>query len=176
MPATNLSVALPFLGQPTVRVRRAPGTDKLLVVLQDVFTKLGGVSSANAAQRIKTARENVGRDVQVIKVREGGNDLQLSTLGVAVDLLVEIKTPASRDLRHQLIELGKAVVSGDIDGRVAADIQSNKEWLQSMPKAQQELFLELLLPEVSIWLCHKALPSRGGLVSEHSLLKKSGVQ
>ena len=149
MVQTN-TVALPFLGQPTVRVRRVASADRLLVVLQDVFTKLGGLSSSHVARSIRTARDNIGRDIQVFTIREGGNDLLLTTLGVAVDLLVQVKTPTSQELRHQLIELGKAVLSGDIHGRVVADISSNKEWLDSMPPDQQDLFIELMQSEVCI--------------------------
>lgn len=152
MQSPPLTVALPFLGQPKIRVRRVPGADRPLVVLQDVFTKLGGVSASHAARSIRIARDKISREIDVRSLVEGGNTLLLSTIGTAVDLLVEIKTIASRHLRHQLLEIGKFVLSGDRGGTVAEEIQANKEWLDAMPQAQQDLFQELLQPEVCLLL------------------------
>lgn len=142
------TVSLPFLGRPTVRVRRVPGVERLQVVLQDVFVHLGGVSSSNASKRIKSAREKIGRDVAIHQVREGPNVLLSTTLTDAVDLLIEIDVPAARELRHQLIQLGKLVLGGDPDGTVAAEIRANKQLLDSMPLEERSLFEELLEPEV----------------------------
>ena len=143
------TVSLPFLGRPTVRVRRVPDVERLQVVLQDVFVHLGGVSGANAAKRIRTAREKIGRDVVIHHIREGGNTLLATTLTDAVDLLIEIDVPAARELRHQLIQLGKLVLGGDADGTVAAEIRANKELLEAMEPQERSLFEELLEPEVS---------------------------
>lgn len=60
------------------------------------FTKLVGVTTSNVARRITTAPENIGYEVTVHIVREGGNDLQLTTLGAATYLLVESTVPAAR--------------------------------------------------------------------------------
>ena len=145
MPGT---VSLPFLGKPTVRVRRVPGVERLQVVLQDVFVHLGGVSASHAAKRIKSARERIGRDVAIQQVRENGNILLATTLTDAVDLLIEIDVPAARELRHQLIQLGKLVLGGDPDGTVATEIRANKQLLDAMPSEEKSLFEELLEPEV----------------------------
>ncbi len=141
------TVSLPFLGRPTVRVRRVPNVERLQVVLQDVFVHLGGVSSANAAKRIRTAREKIGRDVVIHQVREGANTLLATTLTDAVDLLIEVDVPAARQLRHQLIQLGKLVVGGDPDGTVATEIQANKKLLHAMEPQERSLFKELMLPD-----------------------------
>ena len=122
-------------------------------MLQDVFTKLGGVFASNAARSIKQARDSIGREIDVRNLKEGGHTLLLTTLGAAVDLLVEVRTPAAQQIRRQLIELGKLVFSGDREGTVAEEIQANKEWLDAMPRAQQHLFQELLQPEVCPLLC-----------------------
>lgn len=167
------TVSLPFLGQPTIRVRRVPAVDRPLVVLQDVFTKLGGVSAGNVARRITNARENIGREVTVHTVREAGHDLLVTTLSDAIDLLVEVKVPAAKHLRKQLIELGKMVASGDEHGTVAAEIQANKEWLEAMPFDQQQLFRELAQPEVMHFGVTISTRPQGRVVSEQSPLKVS---
>jgi hypothetical protein len=141
------TVSLPFLGKPTVRVRRVPNVERLQVVLQDVFVHLGGVSSAHAAKRIRTAREKIGRDVVIHQVREGPNTLLATTLTDAVDMLIEVDVPAARELRHQLIQLGKLVVGGDPDGTVATEIQANKQLLEAMEPQERSLFKELMLPD-----------------------------
>ncbi len=144
------TVSLPFLGRPTVRVRRVHGVGRLQVVLQDVFVHLGGISANAVARRIRTARGKIGRDVTVHQFREGGNALLAITLTDAVDLLIEVDVPAARELRHQLIQLGKLVIGGDPDGTVAAEIQAKKELLDAMEPQERSLFEELLEPEVSI--------------------------
>ena len=142
------TVSLPFLGKPIVRVRRVPGVERLQVVLQDVFVHLGGVSANAVARRIRSARERIGRDVGIHQVREGPNVLLATTLTDAVDLLIEVDVPAARELRHQLIQLGKLVLGGDPDGTVAAEIRANKQLLDAMPSDDRSLFEELLEPEV----------------------------
>ena len=141
------TVSLPFLGRPTVRVRRVPGVERLQVVLQDVFVHLGGVSASHAAKRIKSARERIGRDVAIQQVRENGNVLLATTLTGAVDLLIEVDVPAARELRHQLIQLGKLVLGGDPDGTVAAEIRANKHLLDAMPSEEKAVFKELMQPD-----------------------------
>jgi len=143
------TVSLPFIGRPTVRVRRVPNVERLQVVLQDVFVHLGGVRSSNASRSIRTAREKIGRDVVIHQVREGPTTLLATTLTDAVDLLIEVDVPAARELRHQLIQLGKLVLGGDPDGTVATEIQANKQLLDAMEPQERSLFEELLEPEVS---------------------------
>ena len=146
-----------------MRVRRVPDTERLQVVLQDVFVHLGGVSSAHVAKRIRSARERIGRDVAIYQVREGGNVLLATTLTDAVDLLIEVDVPAARELRHQLIQLGKLVLG------VVAEIRANKQLLDAMPPDERSLFEELLKPEVgaleqkTAWFrsAHPTLASRG---------------
>ena len=144
MPGT---VSLPFLGKPTVRVRRVPGVERLQVVLQDVFVHLGGVSANAVARRIRTAREKIGRDIAIHQVREGANVLLATTLTDAVDLLIEIDVPAARELRHQLIQLGKLVLGGDPDGTVATEIRANKHLLDVMSSEEKAVFKELMQPD-----------------------------
>lgn len=110
---------LPFAGAPSVRVRRPESDGRLLVVVQDVFTHIGKVSTKAVARRIDSATDKLERVVRLVTIRERGNDLKLATLTDALDLLIQINVPAARALRHQLIQLGKHVLAGDPDGTVA---------------------------------------------------------
>lgn len=138
---------LPFAGAPSVRVRRPESDGRLLVVVQDVFTHIGKVSTKAVARRIDSATDKLERVVRLVTIRERGNDLKLATLTDALDLLIQINVPAARALRHQLIQLGKHVLAGDPDGTVADEIVANKEILDNLPEDQQAIFKELMEPD-----------------------------
>ena len=143
---------LPFTGAPSVRVRRLSDDGRLLVVVQDVFTHVGMVSKPNVAKRIQSAVNGMQHSIRLQTLREGGNDLKLATLTDAIDLLIQINVPAARELRRQLIQLGKHVLAGDPDDIVAQEIAANKEVLDALPEEQQALFKELMAPDIQVRL------------------------
>ena len=142
----NMQLRLPIGNSPVVRVRRVNGVEPLLVVLQDVFVEVGGISKIQVKKRIEHAAQKLGRDVDIHEVRQGPNTLLACTLNDALDLLIEVDVLHARQLRRQLIELGKAVKAGDEDGAVEAEIASSKATLDALPVEEKKLMLELLQP------------------------------
>ena len=145
-PNAGIKLRLPIGNNPLVRVKRVNGVEPLLVVLQDIFEELGGISKPNARRSIESARQRLGRDVDIHRVQQGPNTVLACTLNDALDLLIEMDVPDARQLRRQLIELGKAVKAGDEDGAVEAEIASSKATLDALPVEEKKLMLELLQP------------------------------